>query len=91
MHMRLVGTRLALVATMVVSLVACQTMGTHPITDAHTLYQRGDYAGARDAFRRAMDRAGPSDSLYRAAQRGLDAMFGFDLFGQAERTSARRC
>ncbi len=54
-------------------------------------FARGDYAGARDAFRRAMDRAGPSDSLYRAAQRGLDAMFGFDLFGQAERTSARRC
>lgn len=54
-------------------------------------FARGDYTGARDAYRRAMSRGTPSDSLYRAAQNGLDATFGFDLFGQTERSSTRKC
>ena len=54
-------------------------------------FARGDYTGARDAYRRAMGLGTPSDSLYRAAQRGLDATFGFDLFGQTERSSTRKC
>ena len=33
-----------------VSVAACQSMGTHPISDAYTLYQWGDYAGATQLY-----------------------------------------
>ena len=46
MQVRMFGQRLALIAAMFVPLTACQTLGARPISDAHDLYQLGDYASA---------------------------------------------
>ena len=85
MQMRLCGTRLALVATMLLPLVSCQyvdeIMAMKVIQDAHTQYQRSDYEGAAALYEEALVNdpnmvdaffylGNSYDNLYRPALRG---------------------
>ena len=84
MQMRLVGTRLAVVATTVVPLVACQTMGTHPITDAHTLYERGDYAGAAQLYEDVVAGDAELAVAYFYLGNSYDNLYQADLRGEPD-------
>ena len=85
MHMRSFGTRLVLVATMVLPLVSCQyadqLRALRVIKDAHTFYQRGDYEGAAELYEEVIANdpnmvdayfylANSYDNLFRPALRG---------------------
>ncbi len=85
MHMRSFGTRLVLVATMVLPLVSCQyadqLRALRVIKDAHTFYQRGDYQGAAELYEEVLANdpnmvdayfylANSYDNLFRPALRG---------------------
>ena len=85
MQMRPFGTRLALVATMLLPLVSCeyldQLTALKVIQDAHTQYQRSDYEGAAALYEEVLANdpamadayfylANSYDNLYRPALRG---------------------
>ena len=85
MQMRPFGTRLALVATMVLPLASCQYMdqltALKVIQDAHTQYQRSDFEGAAALYEEVIANdpnmvdayfylANSYDNLYRPALRG---------------------
>ena len=85
MQMRPLGTRLALVATMLLPLVSCQYLdqltAMKVIQDAHTQYQRSDWEGAAALYEEVLVNdptmvdaefylANSYDNLYRPARRG---------------------
>ena len=85
MQMRSFGTRLALVAIMVLPLVSCEYIdllqAKKVIQEAHTQYQRQDYEGAVELYEQVIANdpnmvdayfylANSYDNLYRAALRG---------------------
>ncbi len=87
MHMRSFGTRLVLVATMVLPLVSCQyadqLRALRVIKDAHTFYQRGDYEGAAELYEEVIANDPAMVDAYFYLANSYDNLFRPALRGQA--------
>ena len=88
MHMRSLGTRLALVVTAVLPLVSCQYVdqleALKVIKDAHSLYQRGDYQGAAPLYEQVIENDPNLTVAYFYLANSYDNMFRPALRGQAD-------
>ena len=88
MQMRSLGTRLALLVTLVLPLVSCQYLdqlqAMKVIKDAHTQYQRADYEGAAALYEEAIANDPTMEDAYFYLANCYDNMFRPALRGEAE-------
>ena len=88
MQMRSLGTRLALVVTIVVPLASCQALGQlqamKVIKDAHTQYQRADYEGAAALYEQAIVNDPGIQNAYFYLGNSYDNLFRPALRGDPE-------